>query len=147
MSKGGAGLVRRHLFLKLSDIDSGDHENSADRDRHHRGGRRPGAAGVPSITASLLFGAPLDSAAAVGLARVGGAAILALAIVCWLARRDPHSPVARSLIVAMLFYNFAVAGMLAFAGFGDGPAWHAVVAGGDISRGDGRLVRRDAVSK
>ena len=76
--------------------------------------------GVPSVTALLLFGAPLDSPAAVGLARVGGLAILALAIVCWLASRDPHSPVARSLIAAMLFYNFAVAGVLAFASFGDG---------------------------
>lgn len=75
---------------------------------------------VPSATASLLFGAPLDSHAAVGLARVGGAAILALAIICWLARSDTQSPVARSLIVAMLSYNFAVAGMLAFAGFGQG---------------------------
>ena len=82
-----------------------------------------------------------------GLARIGGAAILALAIICWLARPDTQSPVARSLIVAMLFYNFAVAGMLAFAGFGQGPVRHAAVARGDISRGDGRLVRRDAPSK
>jgi hypothetical protein len=77
-------------------------------------------AGVPSATAWLLFGKPLDSPAAVGLARVGGVAILALAIVCWLARRDPHSPVARSLIVAMLAYNFAVAGVLALASLSDG---------------------------
>ena len=45
-------------------------------------------AGVPSATASLLFGTPLDSAPAAGLARIGGAAILALAIVCWLACRS-----------------------------------------------------------
>jgi len=77
-------------------------------------------AGVPSQTASFLLGAPLDSTAAAGLARVGGAAILALAIICWLARRDPHSPVARGLIVAMLFYNFAVAGVLTLASLGDG---------------------------
>jgi hypothetical protein len=87
-------------------------------------------AGVPSTTASLLFGTPLDSAAALGLARIGGAAILALAIICWLARSDTHSAVARSVIVAMLFYNFAVACMLALAGFGQGPhgilLWPAV---------------------
>jgi hypothetical protein len=74
---------------------------------------------VPSITASLLLGAPLDSPAAVSLARVGGAAILALAVVCWLARRDAHSLASRGLIVAMVFYNFAVAAVLTFAGFGD----------------------------
>jgi hypothetical protein len=94
--------------------------------------------GVPSITASLLFGAPLDSLVAVGLARVGGAAILALAIICWLARRDPGSPVARGLIVAMLLYNFAVAAVLAFAGFSQGlhgmllwpaVAFHVVMGG------------------
>jgi quinol-cytochrome oxidoreductase complex cytochrome b subunit len=55
----------------------------------------------------------------VSLARVGGAAILALAIVCWLARRDAPSPTSRGLIVAMVFYNFAVAAVLAFAGFTD----------------------------
>src|SRR6478736_1725231 len=47
--------------------------------------------GVPSFTASLLFGTPLYSPAAVSLARVGGAAILALAIICWLARYDARS--------------------------------------------------------
>jgi hypothetical protein len=32
--KGGAGLVRRHLLLKLSDIiKPTDHENFANRDR------------------------------------------------------------------------------------------------------------------
>ena len=88
-------------------------------------------AGVPSTTAALLFGTPLDSAAAAGLARIGGTAILALSIICWLARSDTPGPVGRSLIVAMLFYNFAVVGMLASAGFGQGPhgmlLWPAVI--------------------
>jgi hypothetical protein len=76
--------------------------------------------GVPSFTASLLFGTPLDSPAAVSLARVGGAAILALAIICWLARYDARSPAARGLVAAMLFYNNAVAAVLAFASISDG---------------------------
>ena len=74
---------------------------------------------VPSITGSLLLRMPLDSPAAVSLARVGGAAIAALAIVCWRARRDAQSPASRDLIVAMLFYNFAVAAVLALADFVD----------------------------
>jgi hypothetical protein len=86
---------------------------------------------VPSITASLLLGVPLDSPAAVSLARVGGAAILALALVCWLARRDAESLASRGLVVAMLFYNIAVAAVLAFAGLSDGLhgvlLWPAVV--------------------
>jgi hypothetical protein len=87
--------------------------------------------GFPSATASLLLGTPLDSPAAVSLVRVGGAAILALAIVCWLARRDAHSVASRGLVVAMVFYNFTVAAVLALASFGDGLhgvlLWPAVV--------------------
>jgi hypothetical protein len=86
---------------------------------------------VPSMTASLLLGMPLDSPAAVSLARVGGAAIVALAIVCWLARRDADSLASRNLIVAMLSYNTAVAVVLAFASISDGLhgvlLWPAVV--------------------
>jgi hypothetical protein len=75
---------------------------------------------VPSTTASLLLGTPLDSPAAASLARVGGAAILTLALVCWLARSDAQSPASRGLVMAMLFYNLAVAAVLAFASLGDG---------------------------
>jgi hypothetical protein len=73
---------------------------------------------LPSVTASLLLGSSLESSAAVSLARVGGAAIVALAIVCWLARRDVNSPAAQGMVVALLFYNLTVAGVLAFACFG-----------------------------
>jgi hypothetical protein len=62
---------------------------------------------------------PLEASAATTLARVGGAAILALATVCW-PTRDAHSPDSRGLAVAMLFYNVAVAAVFAFAGFGHG---------------------------
>jgi hypothetical protein len=76
--------------------------------------------GFPSLTASLLLGMPLNSSAAVNLARVGGAAILSLTIICWLARQDAHGPAAQRLVVAMTFYNIAVAGVLAFANLNDG---------------------------
>jgi uncharacterized membrane protein SpoIIM required for sporulation len=75
--------------------------------------------GVPSLTASLLLGAALGSAAAVSLARIGGAAILALAIACWLTR-DTRGLYSRGLVVSMAFYNVAVAAVLARAGFGHG---------------------------
>jgi hypothetical protein len=73
--------------------------------------------GLPSFTTSLLLGTSLESSAAVSLARVAGAAIVALSIVCWLARRDVHSVASQGLVVALLFYNLAVAGVLAFASF------------------------------
>jgi hypothetical protein len=75
--------------------------------------------GLPSVTALLLLGATLEASAAVTLARVGGAAILALSIVCWLTR-DAQELAARGLVTAMVFYNLAVGGVLAFAGVGDG---------------------------
>jgi hypothetical protein len=75
--------------------------------------------GLPSVTASLLFGAPLETSTAVSLARVGGAAILALSIVCWVTR-DAQGLAARGLVTAMVFYNASVGGVLVLAGFGDG---------------------------
>jgi hypothetical protein len=75
--------------------------------------------GLPSVTASLLLGTPLEASAAVSLARIGGAAILALALVCCLTR-DAHGLVSRGLVATMLFYNVAVAAVLAFADFGHG---------------------------
>jgi hypothetical protein len=101
-------------------IDPDDHENLQTATAVIEVGAGLALLGLPSATASLLLGTPLDSAAAVSLARVGGAAILALAIVCWLARRDAHSPASRGLVVAMGFYNITVAAVLAFAGFGQG---------------------------
>jgi hypothetical protein len=86
---------------------------------------------VPSVTASLLLGSPLDLPAAANLARVGGAAILALSIVCWRARHDTRGLALRGLIAALLFYNFAVAAVLVFASLRDGLhgvlLWPAVV--------------------
>ncbi|MGO4407641.1 hypothetical protein AB4Z10_25685 [Bosea sp. RAF48] len=76
--------------------------------------------GVPSVTAWLLLGAPLDAPVAVSLVRVGGVAILALSIVSWLARADAQSLASRGVVIAMLFYNIAVASVLLFARFGHG---------------------------
>jgi hypothetical protein len=76
--------------------------------------------GLPSETSSLLLGTPIDRAAALSLVRVGGAAVFGLAITCWMARNDENSPALRGLVVAMLFYNIAVGGVLALASLGDG---------------------------
>jgi hypothetical protein len=65
---------------------------------------------APSVIAQVLLGGTLDTPAAVTVARVAGAALLALGIACWLARDD-----GRALIVAMLFYNIIAAVVLAYA--------------------------------
>jgi len=68
---------------------------------------------VPSMVAQVLVGGTLDAPAAVTVARVAGAALVALGVACWLARDD-----GRALVVAMLFYNVAAVAILAYAAVG-----------------------------
>lgn len=49
---------------------------------------------LPSLPVSLLFGASLDTPAALTIARLSGAALLSLGMVCWAARNE--KPVAPS---------------------------------------------------
>lgn len=71
---------------------------------------------VPSLVVKLLFGSPLETAAAVALGRLGGAALLALSMACWRSRADATSKAARGVAVAMLLYNIAAVVVLAMAG-------------------------------
>jgi hypothetical protein len=90
-----------------------------------------GLMAVPSMVVRLLLGSPLDTSATVALARVAGAALLALGVACWLARDDTQSRAARGLVAAMLLYNISVVAVLAFAGLGLGlhgiALWPAVI--------------------
>ena len=87
--------------------------------------------GWPSATVTLLVGVPLEAPAPLTVARVGGAGLLALGVACWFARGDTQSRAARGLVAAMLLYDVAAAGVLAFAGIGFGlqgvALWPAVV--------------------
>lgn len=71
----------------------------------------------PSVPASLLLGASLDTPGALTIARIAGAALLALGFACWRARNDGQSRAARGLIAAMLLYNVAAVMLLAHARF------------------------------
>ena len=86
---------------------------------------------LPSAAVALLFGAALDTPAAVAAGRVAGAALLALGFACWLARQDGQSRAAAGLVAAMLLYNTAAVAILAYAGIGSGldgiGLWPAVV--------------------
>ncbi len=84
----------------------------------------------PSATVVLLVGAPLETPAAVTVARVGGAGLLALGVACWLARGDTQSRAARGLVAAMVLYNIGAVVVLGAAGMGLQPVgvvlWPAV---------------------
>ncbi len=85
-----------------------------------------GLLAAPAFVAQLLLGGTLDTPAALTVARVGGTALLAISVACWLSREN-----GRALVVAMLLYNVVVIGLLvhgalalALSGVG---LWPAVV--------------------
>jgi hypothetical protein len=71
---------------------------------------------MPSMVVSLLLGAPLDTPTGLVAARIGGAALVALAIACWQARNGERGSPATGVVEAMLFYNFASAMVFVYAG-------------------------------
>jgi len=75
---------------------------------------------VPSFVSRLLLGSSLEGPLGATVARIAGGALLALAIACWMARSDVESRAAKGVASAMVFYNAAVATILAYAGMGLG---------------------------
>jgi hypothetical protein len=71
---------------------------------------------IPASAISLLLGASLDTSAGLVAGRIGGAAIMGLSIECWQARNGERGSPASGVVEAMLFYNFAAALVLAYAG-------------------------------
>src|SRR5689334_21953203 len=71
---------------------------------------------MPAVAVAVLLGAPLDAPAGLVAARMAGAALVALAVACWRARNGERGSPATGVVEAMLFYNFAAALVLAYAG-------------------------------
>ncbi|HXQ69908.1 MAG TPA: hypothetical protein VN844_05455 [Pyrinomonadaceae bacterium] len=72
----------------------------------------------PSLVASILIGAPFDTAADAVVGRVAGSALLALGLICWLARNDGQNSATSGIMLGMLLYNAVVVVVLAYAGIG-----------------------------
>ena len=71
--------------------------------------------GAPSAFARLLFGVPLDSAAALTVARIGGTGLLSLGVAAWFASFDTGCCAGRGLVRAMVLYNLGAAILLGAA--------------------------------
>ena len=69
----------------------------------------------PPMVVRLLFGAEITGVGVV-ISRVAGAALLAIGVACWPARRDPGSPAQLGLLSGVLFYDIAAAALLTYAG-------------------------------
>ncbi len=86
---------------------------------------------LPGTAAELLLGSSVGTSVGMMVGRVAGAALLALGVACWGARRDKESRAARGLTAGMLLYNVAVVALLVWAGLGQGliglAIWPAVL--------------------
>jgi hypothetical protein len=85
----------------------------------------------PSLPLTILFGQSPDTALALLAGRIGGAALLSLAMACWWAGDDPESRAASGLVAAMLLYDAVAFVLLVYArmvaGLSGIGLWPAVV--------------------
>jgi hypothetical protein len=86
---------------------------------------------LPAPPLALLLGITTPAADALFMARIAGAAILAIGVMSALARHDPGSLALRGVLSGILVYDVLAALLLIYAGLGvqmNGPAlWPAVV--------------------
>jgi polar amino acid transport system substrate-binding protein len=74
-------------------------------------------AGLALLTVpTLLFGPEIGTPTGSTVARIAGAALLAIGVACWLARHDGQSYAARGLVGGLLVYNALVVAVLMYAG-------------------------------
>jgi hypothetical protein len=69
----------------------------------------------PSLVAALILGGSLDGPAAPVVARLAGAALLAIGVACWLWREDVPGRASRGLVGALLLYNVAAAAQFQYS--------------------------------
>jgi hypothetical protein len=72
---------------------------------------------VPALPLALLLDVREGTPAALLVARVAGAALLAIGVACWLGRSDDRSPAQQGLLLGALIYDTAAAALLTYAAF------------------------------
>jgi hypothetical protein len=75
---------------------------------------------APAAVVFALLGDTLDAPGSRVVARVAGAALVALGLACWQARKEPNSSAAAGVVGGMLLYNATVAVLMVYAGLGLG---------------------------
>ena len=70
---------------------------------------------VPASVVALLLGAPIETPAAITVARLAGVALLSLGIICGLASRKSLGDAAYGLVIGLLTYNVLAAAVLFYA--------------------------------
>jgi hypothetical protein len=85
----------------------------------------------PPVPMALLLGVEQTSPQESLIARITGAALLALGVICWPGRKDPARSAHKGLFLGVLIYDLLAAGILAYAGWFLGlvgaALWPAVV--------------------
>ena len=86
---------------------------------------------LPTLPLDLLLDLKQVQPETLWIARLAGAAILTIGIICYFARSDTQSQTQRGVLLGMLFYNLAAAILLTHAGIGLSLAgillWPAVI--------------------
>ena len=72
---------------------------------------------VPSATATLLLGDELSSPQALVVGRVAGAALISIAVTCWLGRIGDHRAAQKGLVAGVLIYDVTIPLLLMYAAF------------------------------
>ena len=91
----------------------------------------------PAVPLALLLGVQEAAPETLLLARVAGTALVAVGVTSGMARGNGGGPALRAVLTGILFYDVAVAAVLAYAGLGLHLAgillWPAVVAHGALA--------------
>ena len=86
---------------------------------------------VPAVPLAVLLGVGEAAPETLLVARVAGAALLAIGVACWLARNGEPGAAQLGLLTGILIYDIGAAALLVYAGLGLGMVglalWPAVV--------------------
>ena len=106
---------------------------------------------APELVAQLLLGTQLLTAAALLVARIAGAALLAIGLSCWLEGRRPAAVPVSGLVAGLLAYNALVCALLGYAALVNGlrglGLWPACALHLGLALWCARVIRRAATAR